>query len=132
MLQEGAREETDERDVLQTSSVRPSSEGYPDPSVRQQAWSPLWLRALEDSPDVAALVADHGLAAQLQTLLRVQAGEVSLDQPPQAVVKVDPAGVPADRDVTNSHLGPVDVTRGDDRDWHQDLVQVTLQAAGDL
>ena len=83
-------------------------------------------------PNVAALIADHGLAVELQTVLWVQGVQVGLDQPSQAGVQVDPGAVPADRDVAYPHLRPGQVTGGDHRNWHQHLVQVTLQAAGYL
>ena len=50
LLEHGLGEKTDEGQVLQAASVRPSPHGDPDPGVRQQTWLPLWLRVLENSP----------------------------------------------------------------------------------
>ena len=83
-------------------------------------------------PNVAALIADHGLAVQLQTVLWVQGVQVGLDQPSETRVQVDPGTVPADSDVAYPHFWPGQVTRGDDRNWHHHLVKITLQAAGNL
>ena len=132
LLESGARKETDEGKVIQAAPVSSSTERNPDPGVWQETGSSLRLRTLEDPSDVAALIADHGLLAQLQTVVGIQAGEVSLDQTSQTIVQMDPAGVPADGDVAYPHLRPVEVSRGDDGDGHQDLVQIRLQAAGDL
>ena len=78
-------------------------------------------------PDVPALIADHGLAGQLQTVLRVQAVQVGLDQPSEAGVQVDPGAVPADGHLANPHLRPGEVACGDDRNRHQNLVKITLK-----
>ena len=83
-------------------------------------------------PDVAALIADHGLAVQLQTVVWVQGVQVGLDQPSEAGVQVDPGAVPADGDVANPHLRPGEMSGGDDRDRHHHLVKVALQTAGNL
>ena len=83
-------------------------------------------------PDVATLIADHGLAVQLQAVLRVEGVQVGLDQSSETRVQVDPGTVPADSHVAYPHFRPAQVTCRDDGDWHQDLVKITLQAAGNL
>ena len=83
-------------------------------------------------PDVAALVADHGLVAELQAVVWVEHGEVGADQAPETVIQMDPGGVTGDGHVTYPDLGPLEVTGGDHGDRHQHLVQVSLEAAGDL
>ena len=83
-------------------------------------------------PDVAALIADHGLAVELKTVLGVQGVQVGLDQPSEAGVQVDPGAVPADSHVANPHLRPGEVAGGDDRNRHQHLVKIALQTAGNL
>ena len=83
-------------------------------------------------PDVAALIADHGLAVELKTVLWVQGVQVGLDQPSEAGVQVGPGAVPADSHVANPHFRPGEVAGGDDRNRHQHLVKIALQAAGNL
>ena len=65
-------------------------------------------------------------------MLWVQGVQVCLDQPSQTGVQVDPGAVPADRDVAYPDFRPGQVACGDHRNWHQDLVKITLQAAGYL
>ena len=55
-------------------------------------------------PDVAALVADHGLVAELQAVVRVEHGEVGAHQPAQTLVQLHPARVAGDGHVTQPHL----------------------------
>ena len=47
-------------------------------------------------------------------------------------VQVDPGAVPADRYVAYPHFRSGQVPCGDHRNWHQDLVKITLQATGNL
>ena len=83
-------------------------------------------------PDISTLVADHGLIAQLQTVVRIQDGKVCPHQPSETVVKMDPAGVAGDGHVANTHFRFVKMTRGYDGDWHHHLVKVSFKAAADL
>ena len=78
------------------------------------------------------MIADHGLVAELQAVVRVEHGEVGADQASEAVIQVNPGGVAGDGHVTYPDLRPLEVSSGDHGDRHQHLVQVGLEAAGDL
>ena len=55
-----------------------------------------------------------------------------MDQAPETVIQVNPGGVAGDGHVTYPDLRPLEVAGGDHGDGRQHLVQVSLEAAGDL
>ena len=67
-------------------------------------------------PDVAALVADHGLVAELQDVVWDEHGEVGRDQAPGTVIQVDPGEVAGDGHVTYPDPGPLYMAGGDHGD----------------
>ena len=83
-------------------------------------------------PDISTLIADHGLVAQLQTVVRIQNGEICSHQSSETIIKMNPAGVAGDGHVSNTHFRFVQVTRGYDRDWHHHLVQISFQTTRNL
>ena len=74
-------------------------------------------------PDVTALVADHGLIAELEAVVGVEHCKVGADQAPETVVQVDPGGVAGDGDVTYPDLGSLEVASRNHGDRDQHLVR---------